>query len=273
MEPILIFTIILYLLSSAAHAGYFFSRKPEIYYIGHALLIAGFLCHLVMTGYLFITTLKFPVHNLFQTLSFTGLAIVGVFFVFNYKFKLKILGLYTAPLVSLLMLVAYQFPAAHMPAQNISNNFLLTSHIIMIFLGNAAFALACGIGSLYLLQENAIKTKNHGFIFKRLPSLNLLDTAGQACVMAGFTLLTIGLITGSVYAKLVWGRFWSWDPKEVWSALTWLYYALLLHERFTVGWRGRKAAIMSIIGFIFMLFTFFGVNLLLKGHHGQFTRW
>ncbi len=273
MEPVLIFTIILYLLSSVVHAGYFFSRKTEIYYIGLALLIAGFLCHLVITGYLFITTLKFPVHNLFQTLSFTGLAIVGVFFLFNYKFKLKILGLYTASLASLLMLIAYQFPAGHMPTQNISNNFLLTSHIIMVFLGNAAFALACGIGISYLLQENAIKTKNHGFFFKRLPSLNLLDTAGQACVMAGFTLLTIGLITGSVYAKLVWGRFWSWDPKEVWSALAWLFYAFLLHERFTVGWQGRKAAIMSIIGFIFLLFTFFGVNFLLKGHHGQFTQW
>ncbi|HSO17956.1 MAG TPA: cytochrome c biogenesis protein CcsA, partial [Desulfosarcina sp.] len=87
----------------------------------------------------------------------------------------------------------------------------------------------------------------------------------------GFTMVTIGLITGVVYAKAVWGRFWSWDPKEVWSAITWLFYAALLHERLTVGWRGRRAAFMAIIGFGVLLFTFFGVNFLLQGHHGTFT--
>jgi ABC-type transport system involved in cytochrome c biogenesis permease subunit len=85
-------------------------------------------------------------------------------------------------------------------------------------------------------------------------------------------MLTIGLITGLVYAKSVWGRFWSWDPKEIWSGITWLIYAALLHERLAVGWRGRKAAIMAIIGFAVLLFTFFGVNFLLKGHHGVFTK-
>ena len=142
----------------------------------------------------------------------------------------------------------------------------------VIFLGEAAFALACGLGVLYLFQEHAIKTKNHGFIFKRLPSLELLDTAGYACIVTGFTLVTVGLITGFVYAKALWGRFWSWDPKEVWSGVTWLFYAALLHQRLTVGWRGRRAAIWAIVGFAVLLFTFLGVNFFLKGHHGEFTR-
>jgi ABC-type transport system involved in cytochrome c biogenesis permease subunit len=76
-----------------------------------------------------------------------------------------------------------------------------------------------------------------------------------------------------VYGKNIWGHFWSWDPKEVWSAITWIFYAALLHERLTVGWRGRRAAIMAIVGFGVLLFTFLGVNFLLHGHHGQFTRW
>jgi ABC-type transport system involved in cytochrome c biogenesis permease subunit len=80
-------------------------------------------------------------------------------------------------------------------------------------------------------------------------------------------------VAGVLYAKVVWGRFWSWDVKEVWSGIMWLFYAALLHERLTVGWRGRKAAIMSIIGFAVLLFTFFGVNFLLGGHHGEFTQW
>ena len=84
-------------------------------------------------------------------------------------------------------------------------------------------------------------------------------------------MVTIGLITGVVYAKAIWGRFWSWDPKEVWSAITWLFYAALLHERLTAGWRGRRAAIMAIVGFAILLFTFLGVNFFLKGHHNPFT--
>ena len=151
------------------------------------------------------------------------------------------------------------------------NPYWIYGIVITIFLGNAAFALACGLGVLYLLQENAIKKKTRGFFFSRLPSLDLLDTTGYACIVVGFSMITIGLITGVVYAKAIWGRFWSWDPKEVWSAITWLFYAVLLHERLTVGWRGRRAAIMAIIGLGVLLFTFFGVNFLLQGHHGTFT--
>lgn len=121
--------------------------------------------------------------------------------------------------------------------------------------------------------ENAIKSKRHRFFYKRLPSLELLDTTGYTCIMFGFLLLTVGLSTGFIYAKLVWGRLWGWDPKEVWSLITWLLYAALLHQRLSIGWRGRKSAIMAIIGFCVVLFTFFGVNFLLTGHHREFTRY
>jgi ABC-type transport system involved in cytochrome c biogenesis permease subunit len=92
-------------------------------------------------------------------------------------------------------------------------------------------------------------------------------------IFTGFTLLTIGLITGFIYAQQVWGRFWSWDVKEIWSGITWLIYAALLHERLVAGWRGRRAAIMAIIGFAAVVFTFLGVNLFLEGHHETFTKW
>ena len=85
-------------------------------------------------------------------------------------------------------------------------------------------------------------------------------------------MLTMGLITGLVYAKSVWGRFWGWDPKEIWSAVTWLVYAAILHGRLTSGWRGRRSAIMTIIGFAVLVFTFLGVNLLIGGHHQVFTK-
>ncbi len=235
------------------------------------LMLTAFLLHSVSLVVCGVRTGIFPVNNLHETLSVTAWALAAVFLVFSWRFKLKILGIYAAPLITLTMIAAHQMPqpAAHDP--QLFKSWWLAAHIITAFLGNAALALAGGLGLLYLLQENAIKKKTRGFFFSRLPSLDLLDVVGYACIVTGFSMITVGLITGVIYAKTVWGHFWSWDPKEVWAAITWLFYAALLHERLTVGWRGRRAALMAIVGFGVMLFTFLGVNFLLKGHHGVFT--
>ena len=214
-----------------------------------------------------------PVNNLHETLSLVAWTSAGLYLALHLKLHVKVLGVYVAPLAAFVLFIASQFPQNPLQPQELLKGFWLVVHIVTIFLGYAGFSLACGVGILYMIQERNIKNKNRGFFFKRLPSLDLLDSTGYACVVIGFTMHTIGLVTGMVYAKNVWSRFWSWDQKEVWSAITWIFYAALLHERLTVGWRGRRAAIMAIVGFAVLLFAFFGVNFLLKGHHGQFTRW
>ena len=103
--------------------------------------------------------------------------------------------------------------------------------------------------------------------YKRLPSLEALDQLNSHCLAVGFPLLTLGMITGSIWSKQTWGMYWQWDPKETWSLVTWFFYAALLHQRFTVGWRGRREAIMAIIGFLAILFTLWGVTYLLGGIH------
>lgn len=274
MERHMPLTIVFYGLSTGWYIAYLFRQKDRLQKMGFYLLLVGFLYHSATIGYGFIKTGHLPVQNLHQTLSFAGWALAGVFLIFRHRFHLKVLGIFAAPLITFIMIMASRLPAEVAVAQSATlfKSVWLIAHVGVIFIGEAAFALACGIGVLYILQENAIKRKRHGFFFKRLPALELLDSTGYACIMVGFTLLTIGLITGFVYAKLVWGSFWSWDPKEVWSGIVWLLYAVLLHGRLALGWRGKKAAIISIIGFGVLLFTFLGVNLLLKGHHGEFTR-
>jgi len=272
VEILIGITIFFYMLSTAGYVAYLFLQKDYLEKVGVHLISAGFLCHTAWIGYGFVQSGNFPVNNLHQTLSMAGWTITGVFLIFHFRFHLKILGVFAAPLVTLVMVIAARLPSAPDQADNILNSIWLVAHVITIFIGEASFALACGVGFLYLVQEHTIKSKTHGFFFKRLPSLELLDTTGYACIVTGFTMLTLGLITGFIYAKSVWGRFWSWDPKEVWSGITWLLYAALLHQRLTVGWRGRRAAIMAIIGFAVILFTFFGVNFLLQGHHGGFTK-
>jgi len=272
MEASIITSILLYLLSAAGYLAYFLLQRGYLQRAGLIVLIGGFIFHTASLGLDYFHQGYLPAANMRQTLSLAGWAVAGVFILLNYRYNLKILGVYAAPFVALIMVIVSQLPDEPSQTTRLFKSFWLVAHVTVIFLGEAAFALACGVGILYLLQENSIKTKKRRFVFKRLPSLDLLDSTGYACIVVGFTLLTIGLITGLVYAKSVWGRFWSWDPKEVWSGIAWLFYAALLHERLAVGWRGRRSAIMAIVGFGVLLFTFLGVNLFMEGHHKEFTK-
>ncbi len=265
--------ILLYLASAVAYFLYLVQQKGYQHRLGLYLLGAGFFCHSVYIGYEFARSGHLPVYTLRETLVLVGWTIAGVFLIFQHRLNLRVLGVYAAPLETAVMVIAYNLPPDTSLIQKEYSNLWMIAHVVVIFLGEALFALACGVGILYLLQERAIKRKQPGFFFKRLPSLQQLDRTGYACVVVGFSLLTLGLITGFLYAKSAWGRLWDWDPKEVWSGVTWLFYAALLHERLVAGWQGRRAAIMAIIGFAVLLFTFFGVNFLLEGHHGAFTQW
>jgi cytochrome c-type biogenesis protein CcsB len=100
-----------------------------------------------------------------------------------------------------------------------------------------------------------------------LPSTTILDEINYKSIVIGFPMLTLGIITGAAWANYAWGTYWSWDPKETWSLITWFVYAAFLHARFTRDWKGRKAAILSIAGFAAVLFTYFGVNYIISGLH------
>lgn len=273
MQILFVLAILCYLLSTAGYFAYLFIQRDILQHAANMILITGFACQTIVIIGAYIMIGHMPVNNLHETLSLVAWTLCGAFLALNIKIQVKVLGIYVAPLAAFVLIMASQFPGEKLQPQSLMKGFWLVAHIITIFIGYAAIALACGVGVLYLIQENSIKRKSHGFFFKRLPSLDLLDSTGYACIVTGFTMLSIGLITGMIYAKNVWGSFWSWDPKEIWSAITWIFYAVLLHERLAVGWRGRRAAIMAIVGFSVMLFTFLGVNFLLTGHHGQFTRW
>ncbi len=272
MTSALIAIILLYLASSAGYLAFLFVQKKILHRLAYAAMMAGFLVHTGLLGYEFISLGFLPIHNLHQTLSFSAWTLAGVYLFLKYKYRINILGAYTAPLVSFILIQAYFIPKVPVEQTAVFKSLWLIIHVVMIFIGEASLALACGTGILYLIQEHGIKSKTHRFFFKRLPSLQFLDSTGYTFIVIGFTMLTIGLISGFVYAQSVWGRFWSWNPKEIWSCITWLFYAALLHERLVAGWRGRRAAVMAIIGFAAILFTFLGVNLFLEGHHDVFTK-
>jgi cytochrome c-type biogenesis protein CcsB len=100
-----------------------------------------------------------------------------------------------------------------------------------------------------------------------MPPEETLEELNYRSVMVGFPMLSAGILTGAVWAHYAWGSYWSWDPKETWSLITWIFYALFLHARFARGWKGRRIALLSVIGFASVIFTYFGVNFILSGLH------
>jgi cytochrome c-type biogenesis protein CcsB len=145
----------------------------------------------------------------------------------------------------------------------------LIAHVITCFVGYAAFAVAAGLGVMYLLKKNggnSAREAGNSQPGNLLPAAEIEDLIYKS-MLFGFIWLSAGIITGAVWANSAWGTYWSWDPKETWSLITWFVYAITLHARYTRGWAGKRLAWMAILGFLAVIFTYYGVNFLLSGLH------
>ena len=145
----------------------------------------------------------------------------------------------------------------------------LIAHVMTCFIGYAAFTIAFGISIMFLVKSSGEAQPTRLGMAGRIPAFDILDDLTHQMVTFGFLFLSIGIITGAVWANQAWGRYWGWDPKETWSLVTWLIYATLLHARLMRGWKGKNIAVLSCVGFVAMLFTYFGVNLLPGLHSYQ----
>ncbi len=204
-----------------------------------------------------------PLSNLYESLTFFALTIALIYLVVERRLRTRIMGAFVMPLAFLAMAYASLSPDISDRIQPLipalKSNWLI-AHVMTCFVGYAAFAIAFGISWMYLAK---LKYKdNDAGLIGRLPVSWLLDELNYQLVIFGFLFLTAGIITGAVWANSAWGRYWGWDPKETWSLITWLVYASLLHAKLMRGWSGRRIAYISIIGFMAVLFTYFGVNLL-----------
>ncbi len=231
------------------------------------LLLVAFSVHTVTLVVRYFEAGYTPVTNLHESLSFFAWALAGVFMLLDMQIRMQVMAAATATLITVFMLFGSLMPMHTQELNPALDSFWLPIHVGLAFMGNAVFTVAFVAAILYLLQERMLKSKKFSALHYRLPSLETLDRINYRCLKFGFPLMTMGIISGAVWAESAWGTYWSWDPKESWALITWFLYAALLHGRLTVGWRGRRAAIFAIIGFFFLLFTFLGVNLLLPGLH------
>ena len=209
-----------------------------------------------------------PFSNLYESLIFFAWTLMFLYLILEWRTKNRTIGAFVTPLAFLAMAYASFSPniSSHIqpliPA--LKSNWLI-SHVITCFFGYAAFAISFGVSIMYLLKRLDTEDKNNLFL-KLIPSTTILDDLNYQMIVIGFLMLTLGIITGSVWAHSAWGTYWSWDPKETWSLITWLVYASVIHTRLVKGWTGKKIAILSIVGFACVLFTYFGVNYLAGLH-------
>jgi cytochrome c-type biogenesis protein CcsB len=202
-----------------------------------------------------------PFSNLYESLVFFAWTIAAMLLFVEKKYHVRTIGIFAAPLSFLAL--AYASMGTNSKIQPLlpalKSNWLI-AHVMTCFIGYAAFALAFGISVMFLIKQ--IDTQQKSALLGRLPSSNVLDELTHQMVMFGFLFLSVGIITGAVWANSAWGRYWGWDPKETWSLVTWFVYAILLHARLMRGWRGWRIAVLSLFGFFAVLFTYFGVNYL-----------
>ena len=266
---VILFKIVLGLYCAASLSYLAYLIKPDTLTgkISNWLAAAGFILHCMFTVFRYQEAGYTPITNLHESLSFFSLAIVGIFIGFERKYRCVILGSFVLPVALLVLIASSSFPSAIGPLNPALNSRWLLVHTTLAFFGYAAFTIAFSAGIMYLIQEYFLKHKKLGPLYRKLPALDTLDDINYHCLTIGFPLLTIAIITGAIWAETAWGSYWSWDPKETWSLITWFVYAALLHGRLTTGWRGKRAAILAIVGFCVLLFTFLGVNLFLPGLH------
>ena len=209
-----------------------------------------------------------PFSNLFESLTFGAWALMAIYLVMGRKYRMSALGTF----VSLIALITIIFGSiipkgvsgSLVPA--LQSNWSVI-HVTTSLISYASFTVAFAAALGYVLQEHMLKRKKINGLRRRLPSLDVMDHLAYKMVALGFPMLTLGVITGALWAQSAWGTYWNWDPKETWSLITWLVYAAYLHVRIVQGWQGKWANRLLIAGFACILITYLGVNFLSPGLH------
>jgi len=245
-----------YLAALLFSAASLFSNGRRLATTATGLLAAGAVAQTVYMTLRWIAAGRAPFSNMFESMVLFAWTIVVVYLALQLRHKIPVLAAATALLAVLTLAHASTFEMEIKPLMPALRSNWLTVHVFTCFLGYGGFAVAALASLGYLVTP------------RRRPELMMaFDTATAKTISFGFLFLTAGIITGAVWANSAWGTYWSWDPKETWSLITWFVYAVFLHCRYMRGWKGTRAAWISVAGFASVMFTYFGVNYLLSGLH------
>ena len=207
---------------------------------------------------------RLPMTNQYEFATCFAWALCLVSLIFIHKYRFPALGIGAAPVIFLIIgYAAMQSREVRELMPALRSNWL-AFHVSTAIISYGAFGVSFAVGIMFLLRE---KLKEGSYWDQHIPSLQKLDQIGYRSVSLGLLFLTFTILTGAIWAERAWGSYWSWDPKETWSLVTWIIYAVYLHMRLRKGWKGKAAAIFAVIGFICVIFTYIGVNTFLPGVH------
>ena len=252
-------TIVIYLIATLIYILYAIFKKENMGKVATWILAIGLAVQTVALILRTVEVKRVPFVTLYETMVFWSWLIAVVYFLFQLKYHIRVLGALITPLAFLSIASASLFHKEASPLVPALQSHWLEFHIATCFIGYACFAISFIVGIIYL-----VKRKDDP---KAQLTRDKLDMLGYKAISVGFPFLTLGIISGAFWANVAWGNYWSWDPKETWSLITWFIYAIYLHLRIVSKWKGRYCAITAIVGFAAVIFTFFGVNFLLSGLH------
>lgn len=273
MMDILFFKIALalYLFSTAGYILSLLVRRVQVAKISTWILFSAFLVQGLSMALRYLRMGHTPVIGLHDSLSFFVWAMTGTYLAFQLKTKTRVLGAFVSPVAFFMMMVASVGLGGDVSLPGILRGGLVSVHAVLSIAGEALFALACCAGAMYLLQDGFLKHRRLTAFSRLLPPLGDLDRISHVSLLWGFPLLTLGAVAGAFWARTVWGSHWSWDPKQIWTLMAWLLYALVLHQRLAIGWSGRKAALLSIGSLFLLLAALIGVNVFFASAHRFFV--
>src|SRR6266516_4008704 len=230
-------------------------RRPSLPPAALGALGLGLALHAASFAASVTATHRLPVTDVRSALSFFAFLVTVAFFFAYVRYRIAALGIFMLPLVFVLTFVSA-----------FRGGWLLV-HIATIFLGYTGFFLTFVAAVMYLIQERDLKSKRPRAFYYRLPSLDVCDELYYRSLVFGLPFLSVGILTGFVWASQTWRGPWELDPKILASLVTWLIYLALFSTRLSGSWRGRRAAYVAIFGFAAVMVTFLGVSLL-SGQHG-----
>ncbi|KHL00725.1 c-type cytochrome biogenesis protein CcsB [Sinomonas humi] len=259
--------------ATVADSGLGYTTRRNAARVGVAISIIGLVIHgagVVTRG---IAADRVPWGNMYEFCTTGAFLVVAVFLLTLIKRDLRFLGTFVLGLAVIMMVaaaVAFWTPVGHLvPALQ---SYWLMIHVSIAVLSSALFTLTFSMGVLQLIQSRregkiAAGAVDRGGFLGLVPSALTLETLSYRINTIAFVGWTLTVMFGSIWAEKAWGRFWGWDTKEVWSFVIWVVYAAYLHARATRGWTGTRAAWLSIVGYLCVIFNFTVVNMYFSGLH------
>lgn len=262
--------LILYFVGIVLAVPSVMSRRPALSPAALAALGAGLVLHASSLIVRAIHLDRLPVIDVQSALSFFAFLVTLAFFLAYLRYRIKVLGLFMLPLVFVLTLFSAIKPGPSFKSIAFRSGWLMV-HISCIMIGYVGFFLTFVAAVMYLIQERQLKSKNPRASYYRLPSLEVCDQLYFRSLMFGLPFLTLGILTGFVWAARMWHGPWELDPKILAALITWLIYLFLFSARLSGSWPGRLSAYVAIFGFAAIMVTFVGISFV-SGWHGYIPR-